>query len=133
MVVLCCNENVWCCPLQRKKRRNQECEWWDIIIVKNLISVICQNFVLMVWCYFMFWFLFCRSECPIKISRWVLCEIICEIYLLLLCVCVIIKGVFSLHVFGLFSVRRRRRRGGSSGGCSSHTLPTKITSHGQWK
>ena len=41
----------------------------NIIVVKNWISVICWNCVLMVWCYFMFWFLLCRSECPIEVSR----------------------------------------------------------------
>ena len=51
---------------------------------------------------FMFGF-FCRSDQSIEISRWVLCEVICENYhmICLLWVCYS-KGMFSLCVFGLF-------------------------------
>ena len=49
----------------------------------------CADGVVLFMCGF-----FCRSECPIEVSRWVLCEVIHENYLLLLCVCVIVKVCF---------------------------------------
>ena len=65
--------------------------------------------MLMVWCYFMFWFLFVNWIIQSRlVGEYYVKSFMKTIFLL----CVIIKGVFSLYGFGLFSVRRRRRRGG---------------------
>ena len=74
--------------------------------------------MLMVWCYFMFWFLFVDQNIQSRlVGEYFVKSFVKTIFLL----CVIIKGVISLYVFGLFSVRRRRRRGSGSGG--SHMSP----------
>ena len=62
----------------------------------------------MVWCYFMFLVSFVDWNIQSRlVGEYYVKSFVKTIFLL----CVIIKGVFSLYVFGLFSVRRRRGGG----------------------
>ena len=72
--------------------------------------------MLMVWCYFMFWFLFVDWNAQARLAGEYYVKSFMKTIFAIMC----IKGVFALYVFGLFSVRRRGSSGGSS---SSHTLP----------
>ena len=87
MAVPCCNGEKKCL-LSFVEEKEEEREWWNIIVVKNWISVICQNCVLMVWCYFMFWFLFfcfvdrnaqlkSAGEYYVKLFMKTICAIMC--------------------------------------------------------
>ena len=90
--------------------------------MKNWISVTCRNCVLMVWCYFMFLFLFVDQNAQSKLAG----EYYMKSFVTTICAIMCIKGVFALYVFGLFSVRRRGRRKSSSGSSGGRTLPRNL-------
>ena len=91
-----------------------------LLLLRIGLVLFCWNCVLMVWCYFMFWFLFVYQNVQLRLAGEYYMKSFMKTIFAIMC----IKGVFALCVFGFFSVRRRRRRNGSSGGRGSDlTLP----------
>ena len=82
----------------------------------------------MVWCYFMFWFLFVDQNAQLRLAGEYYVKSFMKTIFAIMC----IKGVFALYVFGLFSVRRRRSGGSGSGSSSSHTLPRNPPGKEGW-
>ena len=52
----------------------------------------------MVWCYFMFWFLFVDQNAQLRLAGEYYVKSFMKTIFAIMC----IKGVFALHVFGLF-------------------------------
>ena len=77
--------------------------------------------MLMVWCYFMFWFLFVDWNAQLRLVGEYYVKSFVKTIFAIMC----IKGVFALYVFGLFSVRMRRsgNSGSGSGSGSGCILP----------